>query len=827
MNNEKFTVTGMTCAACSARVEKAVSAVKSVSECTVNLLTNTMTVSGDVSLSEIEKAVTKAGYGIKNTSTADGKQSNGEEQTKLKARLVSSVILVLVLMYTAMGHTMWGLPLPSFLESNPLAIGLVQLFLAITVMLINKRFFVNGIRGVINKSPNMDTLVSLGSGASFIYSVYALFAMSAAAVKNDIPLMHSYLHGFYFESAAMILALITLGKTLEAYSKGKTTSALDGLIKLTPKTAVLIRDGKEVTVDVSEIKKGDLFAVRTGESIPADGVITDGHCAVNEASLTGESIPIDKAAGDKVSAATVNQSGYIVCRAEKVSDDTLISQIIKMVSDASATKAPVAKAADKISGIFVPIVMGIALITAIVWLIVGESVGFSLARAISVLVISCPCALGLATPVAIMVGNGVGAKNGMLFKNAASLENTGKTQIIAFDKTGTITNGMPEVTDIAAFGGETERTLLSLAATLEAKSIHPLARAVSEKAERENIVCQSCSNFAELPGNGLAARMGEEEIFGGNLKFISSKITVPEEAVSCGESFANDGKTPLFFAKGNKLVGIIAVADTVKPDSREAISQLRNMGMKVIMLTGDTIKTADAIKSQVGVDEVIAEVLPNEKANVISRLKKQGKVAMVGDGINDAPALTTADIGISIGSGTDIAIDAADIVLMKNKMCDVPAAIRLSRAALKNIRENLFWAFIYNAIGIPVAAGVLIPSLGIKLNPMIGAAAMSLSSFFVVTNALRLNFTKIYNSERDKKIKMKKEKKTMEKIFTVEGIMCMHCEARIKKCVEAIDGVFEAEANCETGKVTVKLSEDVSDEIIKNVIGAEGYKVIG
>lgn len=827
MKNEKFTVTGMTCAACSARVEKAVSAVDGVSECTVNLLTNTMTVSGDVSPLEIEKAVTKAGYGIKNPSTAGEKPSNDDEQTRLKARLVSSIVLVLILMYTAMGHTMWGLPLPNFLESNPLAIGLVQLFLTITVMLINKRFFVNGIRGIINKSPNMDTLVSLGSGASFIYSVYALFAMSAAAVKNDIPLMNSYLHEFYFESAAMILALITLGKTLEAYSKGKTTSALDGLMKLTPKTAVLIRDGKEVTVDVSEIKKGDLFAVRTGESIPADGVITDGHCAVNEASLTGESIPIDKTVGDKVSAATVNQSGYIVCRAERVSGDTLISQIIKMVSDASATKAPVAKAADKISGIFVPIVMGIALVTAIAWLIAGESVGFSLARAISVLVISCPCALGLATPVAIMVGNGVGAKNGILFKNAVSLENTGKTQIIAFDKTGTITNGTPEVTDLAVFGDETESTLLSLAATLETKSVHPLARAVSEKAERENTAPQSCADFVELPGNGLAARMGEEEIFGGSLKFISSKITVPNEAVRRGESFANDGKTPLFFAKGNRLVGIIAVADTVKPDSREAVSQLQNMGMKVIILTGDNKKTAEAIKSQVGVDEVIAEVLPNEKANVISNLKKQGKVAMVGDGINDAPALTTADIGISIGSGTDIAIDAADIVLMKNKMCDVPAAIRLSRAALKNIHENLFWAFIYNAIGIPVAAGVLIPSLGIKLNPMIGAAAMSLSSFFVVTNALRLNFTKIYNPTGDKKIKMKKEKKTMEKIFTAEGIMCMHCEARIKKCVEAIDGVLEAEASHETGKVTVKLAKDVSDDVIKNAIEAEGYKIIG
>lgn len=825
VNTQQYTVTGMTCAACSARVEKAVSSLKGTEECSVNLLTNTVTVRGNVSFAEIEEAVTKAGYGIKSEKSENKAKSKKSESNALKARLIASVILVIILMYTAMGHTMWGLPLPRVLEYNPIAVGLVQMLIASVVMLINKRFFINGLHGVMNKAPNMDTLVAMGSGASFIYSVYALFAMSAAAVKNDIPLMHSYLHEFYFESAAMILALITLGKTLEAYSKGKTTSALDGLMKLTPKTAVLIRDGKEVIVDVSEIKKGDLFAVRTGESIPADGVITDGHCAVNEASLTGESIPIDKAAGDKVSAATVNQSGYIVCRAEKVSDDTLISQIIKMVSDASATKAPVAKAADKISGIFVPIVMGIALITAIVWLIVGESVGFSLARAISVLVISCPCALGLATPVAIMVGNGVGAKNGILFKNAASLENTGKTQIIAFDKTGTITNGMPEVTDIAAFGGETERTLLSLAATLEAKSIHPLARAVSEKAERENIVCQSCSNFAELPGNGLAARMGEEEIFGGNLKFISSKITVPEEAVSCGESFANDGKTPLFFAKGNKLVGIITVADTVKPDSREAISQLQNMGMKVIMLTGDNIKTAEAIKSQVGVDEVIAEVLPNEKANVISSLKKQGKVAMVGDGINDAPALTAADIGISVGSGTDIAIDAADIVLMKNRLRDVPAAVRLSRAALKNIHKNLFWAFIYNTIGIPIAAGVLIPTFGIRLNPMLGAAAMSLSSFFVVTNALRLNFTKIYNSERDKKIKMKKEKKTMEKIFTAEGIMCMHCEARIKKCLEAIDGVCTAEASHETGRITVRLSKDVPDAVLKSAVEAEGYKV--
>lgn len=825
LDNEQFTVTGMTCAACSQRVEKAVSKVPGVTQCSVNLLTNTMTVSGTATAQAITDAVMRAGYGIKHGDDKDLSKSDKTEEKTLISRLVSSLVLVLILMYFSMGYTMWNFPVPQLLEHNPIAIGLIQLLLTIAVIIINKRFFINGIRGVINKSPNMDTLVALGSGASFIYSLYALFAMSDAAVSGDMSLAHSYLHEFYFESAAVILALITLGKTLETHSKGKTTSALDALMKLKPKTATIIKDGKETEVDVSEIKTGDTFIVRTGESIPVDGIITEGNCAVNEASLTGESIPVDKVEGDSVSAATVNQSGYIKCRVTSTGKDTLIAQIIKMVSDASATKAPVAKAADKISGIFVPVVICIAIITAVIWLIAGEDIGFALARAVSVLVISCPCALGLATPVAIMVGNGVGAKNGILFKNATALENAGKTQIVAFDKTGTITNGTPEVTDIIPLGDETADSLIEIAVSLESKSIHSLAQAVTKKAGSENISPKECDDFTELAGNGLTAKLDGSEIFGGSMKFIQTKADFCDNEIQLSEQLAKAGKTPLLFAKDGKLSGIIAVADTIKPDSREAISELHNMGIEVIMITGDNIRTANAIKSQVGIDEVIAEVLPNEKANAITALKKRGRVAMVGDGINDAPALTTADTGISIGSGTDIAIDAADVVLMKNRLKDVPAAIRLSRGTLKNIYENLFWAFIYNTIGIPVAAGLFIPIWGIHLNPMIGAAAMSLSSFFVVTNALRLNFIKLYSNKKDKKIKHKKEKDKMEKTFKVEGMMCMHCEARIKKCLEATDGVTEASASHETGIVNVKLSKDVADDTLKAIIENEGYKV--
>lgn len=823
MEKRQFTVTGMTCAACSARVEKAVSEVAGVNACAVNLLTNSMTVEGTATEKAIETAVIKAGYGIKGATS--GKTEESEEKT-LRTRLVSSLVLLIILMYFSMGYTMWGFPLPEFFDRNPVSVGLVQLLITISVMVTNKKFFINGIRGIINKSPNMDTLVSLGSGASFVYSLYALFAMSDAQALGELERAKHFLHEFYFESAAMILVLITVGKMLEARSKGKTTSALESLKKLTPKTAVVVRDGSEMTVDVSEIKKGDIFIVRTGESIPADGVIVEGHCAVNESALTGESIPVDKAVGDGVSAATINESGFIKCEAVKVSDDTLISQIIRMVSDASATKAPVAKAADKVSGIFVPVVIAIAVVTLIIWLIAGETVGFALARAISVLVISCPCALGLATPVAIMVGNGVGAKNGILFKNATALENAGKTQIVVLDKTGTITNGTPKVTDIIPFD-ITETELLKLAYSLEVKSVHPLALAITEEAQSRGITAEETENFSELAGNGLTAELNGSQIIGGSRKFIATKATLSDKQITASNRLSNDGKTPLFFAKDGQITGIIAVADTVKSDSPQAIAELQGMGVRVIMLTGDNKRTANAIKAQTGVNEVIAEVMPDEKANVITALKAHGNVTMVGDGINDAPALTSADTGIAIGSGTDIAIDAADIVLMKNKLSDVPAAIRISRRTLKNIHENLFWAFIYNVIGIPVAAGVLYPFFGIGLNPMIGAAAMSLSSFFVVTNALRLNFIKIYSPEKDKKIKHKKEKKNMEKILKAEGIMCMHCEARVKKCLEAIDGVTEAQASHETGIVTVTLSKDVPTETLKSAIEAEGYTVIG
>lgn len=820
MAKKQFSVTGMTCAACSARVEKAVSAVAGVSSCAVNLLTNSMTVEGTATDKAIEDAVIKAGYGIKGTDRPDNTEEKG-----LRTRLVSSLVLLIVLMYFSMGYTMWSFPLPDFFDRNPVSVGLVQLLLSVTVMIINRKFFINGTRGILNKSPNMDTLVSLGSGASFIYSLYALFAMSDAQALGNSEHARHFLHEFYFESAAMILVLITVGKMLEARSKGKTTSALEGLKKLTPKTAVILRDGVEVTVDISEIRKGDIFIVRTGESIPADGRIIDGHCAVNESALTGESIPVDKAVGDEVSAATINVSGFIKCEAIKVSDDTLISQIIRMVSDASATKAPVAKAADKVSGIFVPVVIAIAVVTLVIWLIAGETVGFALARAISVLVISCPCALGLATPVAIMVGNGVGAKNGILFKNATTLENAGKTEIVVLDKTGTITNGTPKVTDVIPFG-ITENELLKTAYSLEIKSLHPLALAIVDEAKKQQLTADETENFKEVSGNGLTAELNGSQIIGGNQKFIESSAILSDEQNTVSDRLAKDGKTPLFFAKNGEVIGIIAVADTIKPDSTKAIAELSGMGIRVIMLTGDNERTANAIKAQTGVSEVIAEVLPDEKAKVITELKKQGNVTMVGDGINDAPALTTANTGIAIGSGTDIAIDSADVVLMKSNLTDVPATIRISRKTLKNIHENLFWAFIYNVIGIPIAAGVLIPVFGIGLNPMIGAAAMSLSSFFVVTNALRLNFVKIYSPDKDKKIKHKKEKKTMEKVLKAEGIMCMHCEARVKKCLEAIDGVTEASANHETGIVTVKLAKDVPTETLKSAIEAEGYKVI-
>ena len=820
MAKKQFSVTGMTCAACSARVEKAVSAVAGVSSCAVNLLTNSMTVEGTATDKAIEDAVIKAGYGIKGTDRPDNTEEKG-----LRTRLVSSLVLLIVLMYFSMGYTMWSFPLPDFFDRNPVSVGLVQLLLSVTVMIINRKFFINGTRGILNKSPNMDTLVSLGSGASFIYSLYALFAMSDAQALGNSEHARHFLHEFYFESAAMILVLITVGKMLEARSKGKTTSALEGLKKLTPKTAVILRDGVEVTVDISEIRKGDIFIVRTGESIPADGRIIDGHCAVNESALTGESIPVDKTIGDEVSAAAINVSGFIRCEAVKVSDDTLISQIIKMVSDASATKAPVAKAADKVSGIFVPVVIAIAVVTLVIWLIAGETVGFALARAISVLVISCPCALGLATPVAIMVGNGVGAKNGILFKNATTLENAGKTEIVVLDKTGTITNGTPKVTDVIPFG-ITENELLKTAYSLEIKSLHPLALAIVDEAKKQQLTADETENFKEVSGNGLTAELNGSQIIGGNQKFIESSAILSDEQNTVSDRLAKDGKTPLFFAKNGEVIGIIAVADTIKPDSTKAIAELSGMGIRVIMLTGDNERTANAIKAQTGVSEVIAEVLPDEKAKVITELKKQGNVTMVGDGINDAPALTTANTGIAIGSGTDIAIDSADVVLMKSNLTDVPATIRISRKTLKNIHENLFWAFIYNVIGIPIAAGVLIPVFGIGLNPMIGAAAMSLSSFFVVTNALRLNFVKIYSPDKDKKIKHKKEKKTMEKVLKAEGIMCMHCEARVKKCLEAIDGVTEASANHETGIVTVKLAKDVPTQTLKSAIEAEGYKVI-
>ena len=836
---EQYTVTGMSCAACSARVEKAVSKVPGVTACSVSLLTNSMGVEGTASQADIIKAVVDAGYGasVKGEETAAASASYQAEEEALadhetpvlKKRLLASLGFLMVLMYFSMGHMMWGWPVPAFFENNHVAMGLLQLLLAAIVMVINQKFFINGFRGLLHKAPNMDTLVALGSGASFVWSTYALFALSDAQLRGDMDGVMTYMHEFYFESAAMILTLITVGKMLEARSKGKTTDALKGLMKLAPKTAVVLRDGKETTVPIAQVRKGDVFVVRPGENIPVDGVVLEGSSAVNESALTGESIPVDKETGDLVSAATVNQSGFLRCEATRVGEDTTLSQIIKMVSDAAATKAPIAKIADRVSGVFVPAVITIAVLTTFGWLLLGETLGFALARGISVLVISCPCALGLATPVAIMVGNGMGAKNGILFKTAVSLEETGRVEIVALDKTGTITKGEPVVTDLLPAEGATEMELLSMAGSLEKKSEHPLAKAVLKKAEEEPVTISEVSEFTALPGNGLSGRLNGEELLGGNLTFISSRVTVSETIKKEAQTLAGEGKTPLFFAKGGRLAGIIAVADTIKEDSPKAVKELQNMGIHVVMLTGDNERTAKAVGAQAGVDEVIAGVLPDGKESVIRSLKSKGKVAMVGDGINDAPALTRADIGIAIGAGTDVAIDAADVVLMKSRLSDVPAAIRLSRATLRNIHENLFWAFFYNVIGIPLAMGVWIPLFGWQLNPMFGAAAMSLSSFCVVSNALRLNFFDMYRSDRDKKIKEKKKKetKTMEKTLKVEGMMCEHCEARVKKALEAVPGVESAVANHKDGTAVVTLSQDVPYETLKKAVEDQDYKVIG
>jgi len=832
---EKYSISGMSCAACSARIEKAVSSVEGVKTCSVNLLTNSMNVDGTAESGDIIKAVEAAGYGASVSNVRDGVNTeiksgddflSDRETPVLKRRFLSSLVFLVTLMYFSMGHTMFGLLLPPFFEGNPVAVGLVQLILASVVMIINSKFFVSGYKGAVNKSPNMDTLVSLGSGASFAYSVYGLFAMSDALVKGDVNLAMSYMHELYFESAAMILCLITLGKMLEARSKGKTTDAIKSLMNLSPKTAIVVEDRKEREIPTSEIKKGDIFVVKPGALVPADGVIIEGHCAIDESALTGESIPVDKMEGDTVSAATVNQTGFIKCEAVKVGEDTALSQIIRMVTDASATKAPIAKVADKVSGVFVPVVILIALLSTVIWIICGESFGFALARGISVLVISCPCALGLATPVAIMVGNGVGAKNGILFKNAESLEQTGKIENVALDKTGTITSGEPRVTDIIPADGISEEELMQAAFSLEIKSEHPLAVAVVKKAADMALTPDESQEFELYPGNGLSAVVRGERIIGGNKTFVSKSIPLSEEITDIADTLSIQGKTPLFFCREDTFIGIIAVADTIKDDSAQAISQLKNMGIRVIMLTGDNEKTANAVKEKTGVDEVIAGVSPAGKEIVIKELKRRGKTAMVGDGINDAPALTTADIGIAIGAGTEVAINAADIVLMKNSLSDVVSSIRLSRATLKNIHQNLFWAFIYNIIGIPLAAGLWIPLLGLRLNPMFGAAAMSLSSFCVVTNALRLNLFNIRNSDKDKKIKIKKEENTMEKTMKIEGMMCGHCEARVKKCLEEIDGVSEAVVSHESGNAIVKLAKDVPYETLKAVVEGQGYKVI-
>ncbi len=915
---EQYTVTGMSCAACSARVEKEVSKVPGVSSCSVSLLTNSMGVEGTASSDAIIAAVVHAGYGasLKSMGTFNGIDAQGATRTGtgtdigsevsvmhetagmsgrnsitqaedaladretpvMKRRLIVSLVFLVVLMYFSMGHMMWNWPVPAFFAENHVAMGLLQMLLTIAVMVINQKFFINGFKGLLHRAPNMDTLIALGSGASFVYSTYALFAMTDAQVKGDMEVVMSYMHEFYFESAAMILALITVGKMLEARSKGKTTDALKGLMKLAPKTAIVVRDGTEVEVPIEQVKIGDEFVVRPGENIPVDGVVLEGTSAVNESALTGESIPVDKNVGDSVSTATLNQSGFLRCQATKVGEDTTLSQIIQMVSDAAATKAPIAKIADRVSGVFVPVVITIALIAFLGWLLAGESIGFALARGISVLVISCPCALGLATPVAIMVGNGMGAKHGILFKTAVSLEETGKMQIVALDKTGTITNGEPKVTDIQPVSGVSRDELLAYAYALEKKSEHPLARAIvseveerlglhqadtesSEMVQQRDTVGLSQSNslenvtdFQAVPGNGLYGKLGQNTLYGGNLQYISSKVTVPEEMRLASQRLAEEGKTPLFFAKNDELIGIIAVADTIKADSPKAVKELQNMGIHVVMLTGDNERTANAIGKQVGVDEVIAGVLPDGKEKIIRELQKKGKVAMVGDGINDAPALTRADIGIAIGAGTDVAVDAADVVLMKSVLSDVPAAIRLSRATLRNIHQNLFWAFFYNIIGIPLAAGVWYPIFGWELNPMFGAAAMSLSSFCVVSNALRLNLVKIYDDRKDKRLKhvivkmeenksevdfipntenkketytdINKEENKMERTMKIEGMMCGHCEASVKKCLEALPEVAEAKVSHVDGTAIVTLSAEISNEVLKKTVEDKDYKVL-
>ena len=855
---EQYNVTGMSCAACSARVEKAVKKVPGVTSCSVSLLTNSMGVEGTASPAAILSAVQEAGYGAspKNASSSKAADASADldaladrETPKLKRRLIASLGFLLVLMYFSMGHMMWGWPLPHWFDGNHIAMGLVQLLLAGIVMVINQKFFINGFKGLIHGAPNMDTLVALGSMASFVWSTYALFAMTRAQVDGNDELVMHYMMEFYFESAAMILTLITVGKMLEARSKGKTTDALKSLMKLAPKTATLVRDGAEVTVAIADVQKGDVFVVRPGENIPVDGVVLEGTSAVNESALTGESIPVDKAVGDKVSAATTNQSGFLRCEATRVGEDTTLAQIIKMVSDAAATKAPIAKIADTVSGFFVPAVISIAVVTTIVWLLLGHELGYALARGISVLVISCPCALGLATPVAIMVGNGLGAKNGILFKTAASLEAAGRTQIVALDKTGTITEGSPRVTDLLPAEGVSETELLTLAAALESRSEHPLAKAVLADAEAKAITPPEVTDFAALPGNGLAAKLDGMDIYAGNAAFIQTKLTLPAALAQQAEKLASEGKTPLFFGGAGRLLGVIAVADTIKEDSPEAIRQLQNMGIRVVMLTGDNQRTADAIGRQAGVDEVIAGVLPDGKEAVIRQLQASGKVAMVGDGINDAPALTRADTGIAIGAGTDVAIDAADVVLMNSKLSDVPAAIRLSRATLRNIHENLFWAFIYNIIGIPLAAGLFIP-FGLTLNPMFGAAAMSLSSFCVVSNALRLNLFDLHSTRHDHKTaspaaapvqsaaennkksdaeapEVKTEDHTMKKTLKVEGMMCGHCEARVKKALEALPEVDEAVVSHEAGTAIVTLNAEVADDVLKNAVEAQDYKVTG
>ena len=829
---KKFNVTGMSCAACSSRVEKAVSKVEGVQSCSVSLLTNSMGVEGSASEESIIAAVEKAGYGA-SVAGAEKKQSDETDQLKdkdtpvLMHRLIASVGFLVVLMYISMGHMMWGWPLPAFFADNHIAMGLAQLLLCVIIMVINQKFFISGFKGLIHRSPNMDTLVVIGSGASFVYSVYALFAMTDAQVKGNAELVMSYMHEFYFESAAMILTLITVGKMLEAHSKGKTTNALKALLNLAPKKATLLIDGKETEVTVDKVKKGDVFVVRPGESIPVDAEITDGSTAVDESALTGESIPVDKVVGDTVSAGTINKSGFIKCSATAVGEDTALSQIIKMVSDAAATKAPVAKIADKVSGVFVPAVIVIALITIAVWLLCGQTVGYALARGISVLVISCPCALGLATPVAIMVGNGMGARKGILFKTAASLEETGKTQIAVLDKTGTITKGEPKVTDVIPFG-ISENELLQYAYSIETKSEHPLAKAVIAKAQEIGLVPYEITDFKAESGNGLSGEYNGEKIIGGSKKYISSLIGISNDILSKADKLSEEGKTPLFFMLDNKLLGIIAVADVIKEESPQAIKQLQNMGIKVVMLTGDNERTAKAVGKLAGVDEVIAGVMPDGKEKVVAELKKQGKVLMVGDGINDAPALTRADIGMAIGSGTDIAIDAADVVFMKSKLTDVPAAVRLSRKTLRNIHENLFWAFIYNVIGIPLAAGVWIPLLGWQLNPMFGAAAMSLSSFCVVTNALRLNFFDITNPKKDRKIKYKSKKddNAMTKTMKIDGMMCSHCEGRVKQSLEGLAQVSQAEVSHEKGTAVVTLTAEVSNDVLKKTVEDQGYNVI-